>query len=215
MLGQRQHRVKPSVCVLASGGIDSSILVAHLAKRYTVYPLYLQSGLYWEEAERFWLKKFLRAIAHRFIRPLTTLQLPTYDLYGNVWSTNGKKVPDYASKDEAVYLPGRNLLLLTKAAAFASQHKIHLIASGILKGNPFPDARPAFFRSFERTAQLALNHKIKILTPFAKYYKRDLLQFAHHLPLHLAFSCLAPRGHTPCGRCNKCAERDKLLRLPA
>ena len=50
-----------AICVLASGGLDSAVLVATLARRRRVHPLYVRSGLNWEWAERALLARFLAA----------------------------------------------------------------------------------------------------------------------------------------------------------
>ena len=40
------------VAVLASGGLDSAILVAELARSALIHPLYVNAGLVWEREER-------------------------------------------------------------------------------------------------------------------------------------------------------------------
>lgn len=200
------------LAVLTSGGFDSNILVARMLTRYEqVYPLYVRCGLVWEEAELYWLKKYLRALKNKKLRPLTVVSMPVADIDKKSWATTGRGTPGYASADERVYLPGRNLLLLSKGTIFCALHHIPTLAIGTLKGNPFPDAHPKFFRNFSQIASQALNFRIQVVTPFAKLKKRDLLKKSKGLPLYLTFSCLAPRGHQPCGRCNKCAEREKVI----
>ena len=39
------------VCVLASGGLHSAVLLAVLARRYEVHLVYVRCGLTWERAE--------------------------------------------------------------------------------------------------------------------------------------------------------------------
>lgn len=210
MLGKSKHR-QTRVCVLTSGGFDSNILVADLLRRYDqVYPLYIRCGLVWEKAELYWLKKYLQALRNKKLKPLTILSMPISDLDKNSWATTGRGTPSYTSADEQVYLPGRNLLLLSKGTIFCALRQIPFIALGTLKGNPFPDARPDFFRDFSRLASQALNFRVRTMTPFAKLKKIDLLRRSKGLPLHLTFSCLAPQGLKSCGRCNKCAEREKV-----
>jgi len=46
-------------------------------------------------------------------RPLVVMNSPITDVYGSHWSVSGREVPDERSADDAVYLPGRNLLLLS------------------------------------------------------------------------------------------------------
>src|SRR5205809_100707 len=91
------------VAVLTSGGLDSAILVADVATiAPVVYPLYIRAGLHWEEVELAQLRKYLAALesTHPALRPLTVLELPVRDLYGDHWSLTGKNVPDAATPDE-------------------------------------------------------------------------------------------------------------------
>lgn len=199
-----------NVCVLVSGGIDSTVLLHEMARKFSkVFPVYVQCGFLWEKEELHWLKKFLKVSRIKPFQPLTVLSLPLSDVYGAHWGMHGKNVPGFYSRDEDVYLPGRNLLLLSKASVFCAMNNIPNIAMGQLKGNPFPDSTPEFFRQFERTACQALTFHIKILTPFLTKKKFAIMKQWKHLPLHLTFSCLNPRGHLHCGNCNKCAERTK------
>jgi 7-cyano-7-deazaguanine synthase len=203
-----------AVCVLASGGADSAVLLARAARGGgDVYPLFIRCGLAWEEAELYWLRKFLTVMARPGLKPLTVLPLDLRRLYGsNHWSFSRRGAPDYRSRDEEVYLPGRNALLLSHAAVFCSLRGAGTILLGTLKGNPFPDASPAFFRRMETALSAALNFPLSIRAPFSRLSKRQVLALGRGFPLELTFSCLKPRGFKPCGRCNKCAERDKAFR---
>jgi 7-cyano-7-deazaguanine synthase len=65
------------IAVLVSGGLDSCVLVAHIAAgARTVYPVYVQQGLVWEAVERHWMKKFLAAVAAPNIEPLREIAHP-------------------------------------------------------------------------------------------------------------------------------------------
>ena len=63
-------------------------------------------------------------------------------MYGAHWSVSGDAVPDADTADEAVYLPGRNLLLLANSSIWCALHGLHTIALGTLKGNPFRGQLP-------------------------------------------------------------------------
>jgi len=189
-------------------------MLATLAQQYRkVYPVFIRQGLVWEEAELRCLRRFLRASVIRH-QPLTILDLPANDLYGAHWSTTGRSVPGTQTPDEAVYLPGRNLMLLAKAAVFCALHKIDTIAVGSLAHNPFPDATPQFFREFAAAAGKALDSRLKIFAPFRSLRKEQVVRrgLRPELPLHLSFSCIAPKRGLHCGRCNKCAERRAAFR---
>lgn len=203
---------KRSIAILASGGLDSNVLLAELLKSYKeVYPVYIRCGLIWEKAELYWLQKYLKKLKSKNLRPLKILSLPVEDLDGKGWAVTGRRVPGYKSRDEEVSLPGRNLLLLSKATTFCALHKIPTLALGTLAANPFPDASRTFFKMMSRVSQLAHGHPLKIIAPFRNLKKREILRKGTGLPLKLSFSCLAPRRLKPCRQCNKCAERDKAF----
>ncbi len=209
-VGKKKKKLSPEdqVCVLASGGLDSCILVSELSQCYLkLFPVYAKGGLLWESVELFWLQKFLSSLKAETIQPLTILRLPLDDLYQNHWSLTGKQIPAYHSDDRKVYLPGRNILLLAKTAVYCAMHGIQNIALGPLKTNPFPDSTPGFFKKVQNALGLGLNTRLNILTPLARLSKTDVLKKGAGLRLDLTFSCLSPQGYHHCGRCNKCAER--------
>lgn len=209
----RTRSLKESkVLALTSGGVDSAILVGELAKQFdSVIPFYVRCGFAWEKAELYWLRRYLRKCPGR-LAALKVVDLPLRDIYPDHWSFTGKKTPGFDSDDDAVYLPGRNILLLSKAAVYASLEGIEMIASGILKGNPFPDSTPLFFRTLEVAFSEGLRAPLTVITPFTQLSKKEVLERGSDLPLSLTFSCIAPRGFSHCGRCNKCAERIRAFR---
>lgn len=202
----------PNIAVLVSGGLDSCVLAADLARRHRVQPIYVRNGLRWEATELYWLRRFLASIPRRSIAPLVVLDLPMQDVYQQHWSIGGRRsgrVPDHHSHDREVYLPGRNIILLTKAVLLCQQAGIHRIALAPLGRNPFPDSRPAFFRQMERTFAAGIRWRGRILAPYLQFTKKQVIRKGRSLglPLHLTFSCLQPNGRRHCGRCNKCEER--------
>jgi 7-cyano-7-deazaguanine synthase len=201
------------VAVLASGGADSAILVADQAGRgRVVYPVYIRFGLAWEQIEETHLRQFLDALPGRLaIRPLTVLELPIADVYGAHWSVSGRNAPDDTTPDEAVYLPGRNLLLLAKTTVWCALHGVSRIALGTLRGNPFADSGRQFLSGLAELASLALDHPLEVVTPFAGLSKAEVLALGRSLPLEHTFSCVTPVGAKHCQHCNKCAERRKAF----
>lgn len=201
------------VLVLASGGIDSAVLMWELSHRYQqVVPLYLKSGLVWEAAELYWLRLFLKALSSKSIAPLKIARFPVSDVYRRHWSLTGMGVPGAGTDDASVYLPGRNILFFAKAAIFAALNGIETIFSGVLRGNPFLDSTSSFVQKMGATLSEGLGVSLTIITPYAKHTKEQVLLRGQHLPLNLTFSCIAPRGLRHCGRCNKCAERRRVFR---
>ena len=196
------------VAVLASGGLDSAVLVAELLSQGRVaHPLYVRFGLAWEPVEEAHLRRFLDTLTKPAARPLVVLNSPIAEIYGSHWSVSSRDVPDERSADDAVYLPGRNLLLLAMPSVWCALHDVHTVALGTLKGNPFPDATPEFFEGFASLAHRAMGHSLEVITPFAGLTKSDVLEMGRGLALQHTFSCIDPKGERHCGRCNKCAER--------
>lgn len=205
-----------SVCVLVSGGIDSAVTLAEAARGPDpVLPVYVRSGLVWEPAEMYWLGRLLPSLpAAPALQPLVTLEMPVHDLYGGHWSLTGQDPPGAATPDDAVYLPGRNLLLLAKTGVLAGRHGCRSIVMGTLAANPFPDGRRIFFDRMEETIGLAmaLDPGLAIETPLAGLSKAEVIRRGAGLRLDLTFSCLDPGSdHLHCGRCNKCAERRRAF----
>lgn len=209
--------------MLVSGGIDSAVALAEAIRgRDGVLPVYVRSGLVWEPAEMYWLERLLQTLRGRGgggagdpgapagLADLTVLDLPVHDLYRDHWSLTGKDPPGAASPDDAVYLPGRNVLLLAKTGIYAAERKCRAIVMGPLAANPFPDSTRAFFDAMGEALGrgMGLPAALPIETPLAGLTKPEVIHRGRDLRLDLTFSCLSPTpDHRHCGRCNKCAER--------
>ena len=197
-----------TIGVLASGGLDSSILIGDLLRQgRRVQPFYISTGLYWQSEELPALERFLSAVATNHLAKLVILDLPLADLYTNHWSLTGSHTPASDSPDEAVYLPGRNALLIVKAAVWCQLHSIGELALAPLGTSPFDDASAAFLHDFQSALNRGSPHSVRLLRPFGQMTKRQVMALGHNLPLELTFSCISPTSHLHCGRCNKCAER--------
>lgn len=196
------------VAVLASGGLDSAILVAELAGSAVVHPLYVNAGLVWEREEREALSRFVHALSSPNVQPVVELTAQVEPLIGaSHWSVAGRGIPGAGEPDEASFIPGRNILLLSYAAIWCSTHDVERIAIGSLAGNPFPDATPEFFDAFGRSLSLGLGHRVSIEAPFRHRAKSALIAEHGHLPLELTLTCADPQEGVHCGACSKCVER--------
>jgi 7-cyano-7-deazaguanine synthase len=213
-----RERAVERVAVLTSGGLDSAVLVADLARSADVFPLYVEFGLAWEAAERRSLTTYLAALGDRRVAPLVTLAVPVDRVYGRHWSLTGEEVPRYDASIDSDYLPGRNVLLLGVAAVWCALHDVHRIALGSLLQNPYPDATPEFFGEYGRLLSGALRHAIEIVAPYRGMEKSHLIRAHPELPLHLTLTCIgqkpgtsldegSPGGPLHCGACVKCHER--------
>lgn len=200
--------------VLCSGGLDSAVLLASEARTLVVQPVYVSSGLAWEAGEIDMLKRLLRSPVFVGVRPITRLEMSVRDVYpGSHWAIRGSP-PAYDTPDEEVYLPGRNILLLSKAALLCAGLGIHRLAIGPLAGNPFPDATAEFFEAMGQALSLGLAHQVSIAAPLAGLHKADVIKLGSSLgvPFELTLSCMRPAGGLHCGLCSKCRERRDAFR---
>lgn len=199
------------LAVLVSGGLDSAVLLGVAARQHpAVHPLYIRTGLFWEEIELDYLRRFLAVVEAPTLRPLTILQVPVTDLYENHWSLRGA-APDATAPDEDFYLPGRNVLLLSKTLIWCRLHDVPAVALATLEANPFPDASPEFFRIFARAVSQAVGREVRIVTPYAGLSKVEVVRMGRDLPLKHTLSCMSPVQGRHCGKCGKCAERGRAF----
>jgi 7-cyano-7-deazaguanine synthase len=204
-------RSKKKVGILYSGGLDSAALVAYyLNKGFSVWPVYVKSGLQWESSELRSAIRFLRALNSRRLKKVQVARLNLERAYDFNWSRTGT-VPNRRSRDAAVFLPARNLLLTTKAMLILSAVGVFDIATATLKGNPFRDASSSYFRKLADVLSGAFGPRIRIHLPFRESTKSEIIARLRRFPLHLSMSCIDPARGVHCGRCNKCAERQRAF----
>src|SRR4051812_33015226 len=125
--------------VLLSGGLDSAVLAAVEARSRIIHPVYAAEGPAWARAEQEMIRQLLsnRPFAGR-TPPLARLEFTMRDVYpATHWAMTGTP-PAYDTPDEDVYLHGRNVSLICKAAIYAATRHIGRIAMAPLAGNPFP-----------------------------------------------------------------------------
>ena len=201
---------RPVTAVLLSAGLDSAVLAAFEARASEVHPIYVSTGLAWERSERAALVRLLAAAPFAgHLAPLASLSFTVEDLYPDThWARRGEP-PAFDTPDEDVYLTGRNIALLSKAAIYCAHHDVRRIAIGPLAGNPFPDATPQFFDTMALALSLGLPHPLVVDTPFASFNKSDVIRLGVELcvPFDLTLSCMNPQAGLHCGRCSKCRER--------
>lgn len=132
------------------------------------------------------------------------------------------KVPERGTTEiPSTWVPQRNTIFLAFGFAIAEQTGCNAVVAGmnIIDYSGYPDCRPEFLRSFEKAANLASkqfvekNKKIKIITPFLKKKKSEIIKIGVKLgvPYEYTWSCY--RGKIPaCGRCDSCRFRLNAFR---
>ncbi|MEO6237445.1 MAG: 7-cyano-7-deazaguanine synthase [Vicinamibacterales bacterium] len=214
--------------VLFSGGLDSAVLLAEALASAGgdpsagPLPLYVSAGFAWEDEEQAMAARlFSRPPFAGAVGRLVPLRFDVRDVLPEThWAVRGTP-PAFDTPDEDVYLEGRNIILLSKAAlytaaAFPTRSEAARIALlfGTLAGNPFPDATPQFFTAMARTLSLGLAREFVVETPFVMMRKSEVIRrgMALGVPFDLTLSCMQPARGQHCGRCSKCRERRDAFR---
>ncbi|HUT79936.1 MAG TPA: 7-cyano-7-deazaguanine synthase QueC [Candidatus Bathyarchaeia archaeon] len=122
---------------------------------------------------------------------------------------------------KSVWIPGRNLLFLSIASAYAETIKgdVDIITGfNLEEGTTFPDNTQEFIDDFVRTASRGiLNAKINVLSPLVGMNKSEIvnLGFTLHVPFQFSNSCYDPKGFDTdgrpihCGICESCLRRKR------
>ncbi len=189
-----------SVVTLVSGGMDSS-LMALLAHEDGIqqYPLFIDYGHL--AAEREW--KACRVLHKRLGLPKPTRM----DLHGF-----GRTIPsgltDHSRRlNEDAFLPGRNLLFLLAGASYAYSKNANGLMIGLLSDayKIFPDQSASFIKDSEKTIELALGCRIRVLAPLMQLTKVEVLELLKKWGIVGTYSCHAGKAR-PCGVCVSCQE---------
>jgi 7-cyano-7-deazaguanine synthase len=111
------------------------------------------------------------------------------------------------------YVPARNTIFLSYALSYAEAlgAEAIFIGANAIDYSGYPDCRPNFIKSFERTGKLGTKSgKIRILAPLIKLTKAEIIKLGKKLgvPHEKTWSCYAG-GQTPCGVCDSCLIRNK------
>lgn len=117
------------------------------------------------------------------------------------------------------FVPGRNLIMLSIAAAIGYTEKVYEIVGGwnAVDYSGYPDCRSAFFFGMRQTINLALGladasgtPKFHIYTPLIDLSKSEIIQWGllMKVPYSMTWSCYAG-GDIPCGECDSCKIREE------
>jgi 7-cyano-7-deazaguanine synthase len=128
--------------------------------------------------------------------------------------------PDIAVASEAgkitalpnTFVPGRNLIFLTFAAAYAYQRGIANLVTGVAQTDysGYPDCREETMESLQETLQKGMELDIRIHTPLMHLSKKETVQLAEELgalpAMALTHTCYNG-ARPPCGACPACELR--------
>lgn len=199
------------VVLLASGGLDSTTLAYWMLENSIDFiPLFINYGQHCSGTELTTLKDVLPASHKDLIEVMDVSAIyrrsnSRFIKAANLWE-------DDITADD-LYLPYRNMLILTIAASFAQTLQIDSVYSAFINSNHAKeiDCTKAFFNKMEGI--LGDFGSVKIEMPFLDMSKYEVAQIGISLraPIAKTFSCQAS-AVIPCGACPNCVDRLEALR---
>jgi 7-cyano-7-deazaguanine synthase len=196
------------VVVLAGGGIETAALIPGLlAAGAGVVPLHVRCGLRWEARESAALRRCCARLAQPALKPIVEIDYPLRDVLARHWGMSGDGIPPAAADPSRLEIPLRNLTLLTAAATWFRDLPALVLATGTTADNHFGDGSRAFFDGCEALLGMAMQRQVRVLTPFIRLTKTEIIQQSDVSALAASWSCIDPRGDQHCGCCIKCGRR--------
>jgi 7-cyano-7-deazaguanine synthase len=207
------------VILLLSGGIDSATLLAELRSRdFKVHALSFDYG----QRHLVELDFAQQNAAHYGVQAHTVIKLDLEAMSSQSMLTNSY-LPKVNYEENSLpqspnetYVPGRNLLMLSHAAAYAETHGLTDIyfAVNADDGNLFPDCQPKFVSALNQVWQCCPNTaSLKAHVPYIELSKLQVIQKSVMLGVDLkqTLSCYAPIGNNECGTCLSCVLKKEAL----
>ncbi|MBD3230567.1 MAG: 7-cyano-7-deazaguanine synthase [Candidatus Lokiarchaeota archaeon] len=191
-----------TIITLASGGIDSLVMAKLIEKENEQQiPLFIDYGQLAAEKEWEACKKVFK---------MSNLPNPIkIDLSGYGKLIKSGITDSSIDIHEQAFLPGRNLLFLVIASAFAHQKDAKKIAIGLLleELHLFPDQTSRFIVNANMAVNEAMDEDLVIVTPLIKFTKNDVIKLAKHYNLLLeeTYSCHSGQDKY-CDKCISCRE---------
>lgn len=200
--------------VVLSGGQDSTTCLYWALDRFgagSVEALTFDYG----QRHGIELEAARRVAAHAGV-PHAVLPINTFAaLGGNALTDASVAVPQGEGDGQglpATFVPGRNLVFLTLAAAYAWPRGIGHLVAGVAQTDysGYPDCRLETMQALERAIALGMEKEIRIHTPLMQRSKKETVLLARELgaleAMALTHTCYQGR-RPPCGECAACLLR--------
>ena len=204
--------------VLASGGLDSTVTAA-IAKAEGC-ELFFVTMAYGQrhavEVERARQVAAVIGAANHLVMHLDLRAIGGSALTGSAAVPKDRADNERRQGIPVTYVPGRNLIFLSIAAAHAEVVGASFIYFGanVLDYSGYPDCRPEFIRAFEATVKEGTKagtegNPLHVKAPLLMLTKAEIIRrgVELHVPFHLTHSCYDPVGDQACGRCDSCVIR--------
>lgn len=196
--------------LLASGGLDSTTLAFWLRdKNIAFVPLFIDYGQHCATTEYETLCAVMPADARSRI-----CRLNVADIYQGT-SSRLISEPDLWKDNmegDPLYLPYRNLLMLSIGAAFAQSRGYCCLYAAFINSNHAKEI-DCSAQFFQRLGGLLADYgTVRVEMPFRELSKTEVARIglALNAPVAATFSCQAA-SEVPCGACPNCVDRLNAL----
>ncbi|MDC7718935.1 7-cyano-7-deazaguanine synthase QueC [Vogesella sp. DC21W] len=150
----------------------------------------------------------------------TVLPIDTFAAIGGNALTDDSIAPEEGARDDAdtalpnTFVPGRNLVFLSFAAALAYTRGIEHVVTGVAQTDysGYPDCRENTLKALELALRLGMDSRVTLHTPLMFMSKADTVRLAQDVGAMdaMAWSHTCYNGEVPpCGRCASCELRAK------
>ena len=148
--------------------------------------------------------------------PNTVLPIDTFAALGGNALTDSQVAVredlDEQTQLPNTFVPGRNLIFLTFAAAYAYQRGIRNIVTGVAQTDysGYPDCRESTIKALEQAVRLGMAFEVTLHTPLMFRSKKETVEMARDLGAleAMAWSHTCYNGQQPpCGTCPACQLR--------
>ncbi len=206
--------VNKKALVLFSGGLDSTTMLAMVkSDGYEITALTINYNQR-HVSEIVFSKKSLSQLQ---INKQIIFDLDLSKIGGSALTDNIPVPIDSNDNIPTTYVPARNTIFLSLASSFAERLNISdiFIGANIIDYSGYPDCRPEFIKSFEKTINLGTKLGVegshfRIHTPLIKMTKAEIIKKGHSLGVDysLTLSCYNPTDSgLACGKCDSCKFR--------
>ena len=209
--------------VLLSGGVDSTTLLHYVRRKLGVRQTYALSVLYGQKHSReiemaTWQAKAVGVEEHRIV----DLAFFGGMIEGSSALTDRAiAVPDLSElskkqrRQPPTYVPNRNMIMLSIAAAYAESRGVTDIFYGAQAQDEYGywDCTVDFVLKINDVLRLNRRNPVKVHAPFAVLDKSSVVSLGLDLGVDYShtWSCYKG-GRKPCGKCPSCVERLKAFR---
>jgi len=205
---------KKSVCII-SGGMDSA-LSAKMAQveGYEIIALHFNYGQRTQQKELECFRKIASAVE---ASESYEIDLPFFEQIGASALTDKRiDVPTGGIEDgvPVTYVPFRNGIFLSIAAAVAEKHGAEALFIGVVEedSSGYPDCRETYIEQMQNAINLGTKEvtQLEIKMPLVALKKSQIVQksLALHVPLKDTWSCYKSEEKA-CGVCDSCRLRLK------